>query len=143
MAEDLRINPRVTIPASELTVTTSRASGPGGQHVNTSDTRVQLRWRPADSAALGPVQRQRVLAALASRLTGEGDLVLAGAAHRSQRRNLEDVRERLAALVARALVPPKPRRKTKPSAASRERRLQQKRRRADIKRGRGRADRDD
>jgi ribosome-associated protein len=143
MADDLIVNARVTIPGAELTVTTSRSSGPGGQHVNTSDTRVQLRWNPGASAALGPVQRQRVLAALAARLTGDGDLIMASDAHRSQRRNLEAARERLADLVRRALVPPKPRKATRPTAASREKRLQQKKRRAQVKRGRGRADHDD
>ncbi len=139
MADDLIINARVTIPAAELEFTATRASGPGGQHVNTADTRVQLRWNVASSAALGEVQRQRVLAQLASRLTTEGDLILACDTHRSQRRNRDEVAQRLAALVRQALVPPRPRRPTKPTLASKQRRLEQKKRRGDTKRGRGRS----
>jgi ribosome-associated protein len=88
--------------------------------------------------ALGEVQRQRVLAALASRLTTGGDLILACATHRSQRRNRDEVADRLAELVRRALVPPRPRKPTRPTAASRQRRLEGKKHRSDIKRGRGR-----
>lgn len=143
MSDDIRINPRVTIPAGEISITTSRSSGPGGQHVNTTDSRVQLRWNVVASAALGPVQRRRVLAALGSRLTGDGDLILAADAHRSQRRNRDAVVERLVDMVRRALVPPKPRKATRPTAASRERRLKDKKRRARIKRGRGRGHEED
>jgi ribosome-associated protein len=138
MSDDLIVNARVTIPAAELEFTASRASGPGGQHVNTSDTRVQLRWNVLSSVALGEVQRQRVLAALASRLTTGGDLILACATHRSQRRNRDEVADRLAELVRRALVPPRPRKPTRPTAASCQRRLEGKKHRSDIKRGRGR-----
>lgn len=138
MADDLVINARVTIPAAELEFTASRASGPGGQHVNTADTRVQLRWNVVASHALGEVQRQRVMAALASRLTDGGDLLLACATHRSQRRNREEVAARLAELVRRALVPPRPRKPTRPTAASRVKRLDGKKRRSAVKRARGR-----
>ena len=138
MADDLIINARVTIPAAELEFTATRSSGPGGQHVNTADTRVQLRWNVAGSGALGEVQRRRVMTALASRLTTEGDLILACDTHRSQRRNRDEVAARLAALVRKALVPPRPRRPTKPTLASKQRRIEQKKRRGDIKRGRGR-----
>ncbi len=139
VADDLMINARVTIPAAELEFTATRASGPGGQHVNTSDTRVQLRWNVVASVALGEVPRQRVLAALASRLTTEGDLILACDTHRSQRRNRDEVAQRLAALVRQALVPPKPRRATRPTRASKEKRLDEKKQRAAVKRTRGRA----
>ncbi len=138
MADDLIINSRVTVPAAELEFTATRASGPGGQHVNTSDTRVQLRWNVLASVALGEIQRQRVLTQLASRLTTEGDLILACDTHRSQRRNRDEVAQRLAALVRQALVPPRPRRPTKPTLASKQRRIEQKKRRGSIKRGRGR-----
>lgn len=137
MADDVVINARVTIPGDELEYTASRASGPGGQHVNTADTRIQVRWNVAESRALGPVQRQRVLRALASRLTAAGEIVLASGAHRSQRRNREEVTRRLARLVREALVPPKPRRRTRPTAASRRKRLEDKRRRGQKKRDRG------
>lgn len=139
MADDLVINARVTIPAAELEFTASRASGPGGQHVNTADTRVQLRWNIPASQALSEAQRQRLLTTLASRLTEGGDLLLACATHRSQRRNRDEVAARLAELVRRALVPPRPRKPTRPTAASRVKRLEGKKRRSLVKRSRGRA----
>ena len=137
MADDIIINSRVTVPASELQLTASRSSGPGGQHVNTSDTRIQLRWNLEASEAFTDVQKARLRRALASRLTTEGDLILASDAHRSQRRNREEVMQRLAALLREHLTPPKPRRKTQPTKASQERRLDEKKRRAQIKKGRG------
>lgn len=137
MADDLIINSRVTIPASELAYTTSRSSGPGGQHVNTADTRVQLRWDLRATVALSDAQRDRVARALSSRLTEAGEILLASDKHRSQRRNREEVTQRLAALVREALVPPKPRRRTKPTRASKEKRLSDKKRRSEVKKGRG------
>ncbi len=137
MSDDLVINNGVTVPGAELTYTASRASGPGGQHVNTSDTRIQLRWNVAETRALTDAQRARVLRALASRLTDAGELILASGAHRSQLRNREEVRQRLAQMLREALVPPKPRKKTRPTAASKQRRLEQKKQRARIKKGRG------
>jgi ribosome-associated protein len=129
----LVINDKVEIPLSELVYTASRSSGPGGQHVNTSDTRIQLRWNVKESVALDDAERALVLKALASRLTEAGDLILASDSHRSQRRNREDVTQRLAAMVREALIPPKPRKKTKPSRASKERRLDEKRKKARTK----------
>lgn len=137
MSEDLTINARVTIPAAELEYTASRSSGPGGQHVNTTDSRIQLRWNVEESASLTDAQRARLRRALASRLTEGGDLLVACDTHRSQRRNREEAAQRLAQLVREALIPPKPRRKTRPTQASRERRLQEKKKRADVKKGRG------
>ena len=142
MSDDLAIDPRLTIPASELSWQASRSSGPGGQHVNTADTRIQVRWSVRDSAVLSDFQRSRLLVALATRLTGEGEIILASDAHRSQRRNREDVAQRLAQLVREALVPPKPRKKTRPTKASRQRRLQDKKRRSQVKKGRGQPDDD-
>jgi ribosome-associated protein len=139
VADDLIVNARVTIPAAELEFTATRASGPGGQHVNTSDTRIQLRWNAVESQALTDLQRQRVLAALASRLTTAGDLILACDTHRSQRRNRDEVAGRLAALLRAALVPPRPRRPTRPTASSRQKRLDQKKRHGAVKRTRGRS----
>jgi len=133
----LVINDKVEIPLSELVYTASRSSGPGGQHVNTSDTRIQLRWNVKESVALDETERALVLKVLASRLTEAGDLILASDSHRSQRRNREDVTQRLAALVREALIPPKPRKKTKPSRASRERRLDEKRKKSRTKKDRG------
>lgn len=137
MGEVLTVNDEVAIPVSELSFTASRSSGPGGQHVNTSDTRIQVRWNVRESTALNEAQRNRVLRVLASRLTEAGDLVLACDTYRSQRRNREDVTRRLAALLREALVPPKPRRKTKPTRASQEKRLLEKKKRADVKKRRG------
>jgi ribosome-associated protein len=138
MADDLFVNDRVTIPGSELEYTASRSSGPGGQHVNTADTRIQLRWNVPGTAALTDAQKARVMKFLAPRLTEAGDLILASDQHRSQRRNREEVTQRLAALVREALVPPKPRKKTRPTRASKEKRLSDKKRRSEVKKGRGR-----
>jgi len=133
----LVINDKVEIPLSELVYTASRSSGPGGQHVNTSDTRIQLRWNVKESVALDETDRALVLKVLASRLTEAGDLILASDSHRSQRRNREEVTQRLVTLVREALIPPKPRKKTKPSRASREKRLDEKRKKAQTKKDRG------
>lgn len=133
----LVINDSVEIPLSELVYTASRSSGPGGQHVNTSDTRIQVRWNARNSVALKESERALVLAKLSSRLTEAGDLILASDSHRSQRRNREDVTQRLAAMVAEALIKPKPRKKSKPSRAAKEKRLNEKRRKSLTKKDRG------
>jgi len=137
MASDIIINERITVPAAELSYTASRSSGPGGQHVNTSDTRIQVRWNLEQSEAFGESQKNRLRRALQSRLTESGDLILASDSHRSQRRNREDVTLRLAAIIRANLIPPKPRKRTKPTRASKERRLEDKRRRSRLKKGRG------
>lgn len=121
------------IPASELVEQASRSGGPGGQHVNTSSTRVTLRWNLRETRGLRPEARARALARLATRLTRAGEIVLHADSHRSRRRNQQDARERLQALVAEALVVEKPRRATKPTRASRGRRLDAKRRRGESK----------
>jgi len=135
--DDVLINDLVTIPASELQYTASRSSGPGGQHVNKTDSRIQVRWNIPATSALSDFLKRRVMNVLSTRLTDDGDLLLASDSHRSQRRNKEDVTQRLAALVREALVPPKPRRKTKPTRASRQKRLDDKKKRSDVKRQRG------
>lgn len=135
--EDLPVGRGVVIPGRELTVRTSRASGPGGQGVNTTDSRVELRWDVRGSAALDEAQRERVLGRLAPRLTADGVLVLHADEHRSQHRNRDAARARLRDLVADALVPPRPRRPTRRTRASVERRLTAKRRRGERKRQRG------
>jgi len=137
MSDDIIINDLVVIPASELLYTASRSSGPGGQHVNKTDSRIQVRWNIPTTSALSDFLKRRVMMVLATRLTDDGDLLLASDSNRSQRRNKDDVTQRLAALVREALVPPKPRRKTKPTRASRQRRLDDKKKRADVKRQRG------
>ena len=137
-AEDLVVQDDLVIPGRELDTAVSRSSGPGGQHVNTTDTRVQLRWDIATSGALDEVRRERLLTKLASRLSGDGVLTVACDTHRSQLRNREEARQRLAALVRAALVVPRRRRRTRRPRGAEERRLDRKRRRADVKRQRRR-----
>lgn len=129
----LHVTPTVSIPDGELELRFARSSGPGGQHVNTTATKVELRWDVDASAALTPQQKARVRQRLANRITDEGVLVLTASEHRSQTRNREAALARLAALVADALRPPKPRRPTRPARAAIERRLAAKRRRAERK----------
>jgi ribosome-associated protein len=121
------------IPLTEFTFRATKAGGPGGQHVNTSSTRVELWWNPGDSPSLNEVERARLLDVLGPRLDSEGWLRLVSAATRSQLQNREAVIERLQRLVAAALVPPKRRRKTKPPRAAAERRLDAKKRRSATK----------
>lgn len=129
----LRVSAGVTIPESELSWRFSRSSGPGGQGVNTADSRVELVWDAAASAALSPAQRERLIERLGGRLV-DGVLTIAASEHRAQLRNRDAARERLAALVADALRPPAPpRRPTKPSRGAKERRLKAKQRRTDVK----------
>jgi ribosome-associated protein len=130
----IRITRNVSIPDAEIEVRASRSGGPGGQSVNTSDSKVELRWDLAGSAALTEAQRARLLQRLGSRLTNDGVLILQGAEHKSQHRNREAVVARLKAIVGEAIEPPKPRRRTRPSRASKERRLKKKKERGEIKR---------
>ena len=116
------------VPAAELTERFSKSSGPGGQSVNTTDSRVELVWDPATSTALTPTRRARVLAALGS------PVVVVAAEHRSQHRNRQAARERLAQQVRTALAPPPPKRRpTRPSRAAKQRRRDAKKRRGDLK----------
>ncbi|HJR45579.1 MAG TPA: alternative ribosome rescue aminoacyl-tRNA hydrolase ArfB [Actinomycetota bacterium] len=132
----IRINRSLTIPEHEIEYGFSPSGGPGGQHANKASTRVELVWDIGASAALGPRQRQRLLGALRHRIDSSGRLRMTSDRHRSQLQNRKDVSERFAALVAEALVPPKARVGTKPTRASTERRLRQKKRRGEIKRKR-------
>jgi ribosome-associated protein len=127
---------RLALPEGELSWRFSRSSGAGGQHVNTSDTRVELIWSLHDSAALSPAQKELAATRLAGRLV-DGTITVVSSQYRSQHRNREAARVRLEELVARAVVPPRPRRATKPTRGSKERRLDAKKRRASIKQGRG------
>ena len=139
MSGAVQVTESVTIPRGELTVRASRAGGAGGQHVNTSSTRIEVVWCAAESRALDAAQRARVVAKLAARLDAGGNLRVVSSARRSQRQNLEAAESRLAELVRRALAVPKRRVATKPTRGSVERRLSEKRRRAERKRGRGAA----
>lgn len=130
----LRVDSGLTIPETELSWRFSRSSGPGGQGVNTADSRVELVWDVAGSAALSPVQRERLLDRLGGRIV-DGTLTIAASEHRAQLRNREAARLRLAELVADALRPPAPsRRPTKPTRGAAQRRLEAKKRRTDVKR---------
>ena len=134
--EDLVVTPALTIPAAELDMAFARAGGPGGQHVNKTDTKVELRWNPAASAVLSEADKRWLATRLGSRLTASGDLVVASATHRSQHRNREEARARLADLVRGALARPKRRKKTRPSRGAIERRIEGKKKRGQRKRDR-------
>ena len=134
---DLEIAPGVVIPAGELQWQFSRAGGAGGQHVNTSSSRVQLSWDLAGSPAIDDTLRRRAVRRLGGRLV-DGVLTVAASERRSQLRNRELARERLAATVAAAIAPPPPRRRaTKPTKGSQRRRVEAKRQRSQTKRLRG------
>lgn len=138
--DDLVVDARHVIPRAELSARATRAGGAGGQHVNTSSTRVELLWNPATTAALDEGERARVTARLAARLDADGRVRVVASDTRSQRQNRELAEQRLAELVRRALAVPKARKKTRPTRASVERRLEGKRRSSEKKRGRGRAE---
>jgi ribosome-associated protein len=133
----LQINDALSIPRSELDVRVSRASGAGGQHVNKTSSRVEIFWNVRLSRALTEAQRGRLLERLASRLSTEGSVRVVASDMRSQSRNRDLAEERLADLVRRALVIPKKRRATRPTKASKEARLEEKKRRSHTKRQRG------
>jgi len=133
---DLRVNRRLVIPSSELEERFTTSSGPGGQHANKASTRAELAWNVAASSVLGPRQRERIRLRLANRLDSNGVLRVASEKHRSQLRNRDEAKKRLAELIDRALKVEPARVKTKPTRASKERRLQQKRRRSEVKRAR-------
>ncbi|HEU5305449.1 MAG TPA: alternative ribosome rescue aminoacyl-tRNA hydrolase ArfB [Gemmatimonadales bacterium] len=136
-ANVLEITPELRIPLSELDYRASRSSGPGGQHVNTSSTRIEVWWDVARSSALSPEQRGQLLDRLAPRLDSSGRLRLVSSGSRSQLRNREDVTERLQKVVAAALAVRKQRKPTKPSRAAKAARLEAKRRRSATKQRRG------
>ena len=135
---DLEVSPRLTIPSSELQWKFSRSSGPGGQHVNTSDSRVQLTWNVADSVVLSDDQRTRLLTRLGRRVVG-GAITMTVSERRSQLRNRETALDRLATLVRGALAPPATlRRATRPTLGSARRHLAAKQRRSETKQQRQR-----
>lgn len=141
--DDLRVSPGpgaprgLVVPEADLVEQFSRSSGPGGQHVNTADSRVQLSLDVGTTDALDDVQRSRVLERLASRLSGSV-LTLSADEHRSQRRNRVAARERLTELLREAVAPPVVRRPTRPTRGSKRRRLEGKRIRGEVKRNRRR-----
>jgi ribosome-associated protein len=140
MVGPLRVSRSVTIPEGELRWRFSRSSGPGGQSVNTADSRVELSLDLKSTSALGPVQRARALERLGNRLA-DGVLTVTASEHRSQLRNREAALQRLRDLLAAAIAPPPPKRRpTRASRGSVERRLAEKRRRAQVKKLRRRSD---
>jgi ribosome-associated protein len=134
--DGVRVNESVVIPRDELVARASRSGGAGGQHVNTSATRIELVWNVAASRALTDEQRERIVQKLSSRLDSDQSVRVVASDRRSQRQNRESAELRLAELVRAALVVPKKRRPTKPSRAAKQARLEAKRRLSDKKRGR-------
>ena len=136
---DLEVSRHVVVPSHELTWRFSRSSGPGGQSVNTSDSRVELSVDVAETSALSPLLRSRALDRLADRMV-DGVVTVTASEHRSQFRNREAAMARMAELLREAVAPPAaPRRPTRPTKTAREQRLADKRRRGQVKRLRGRA----
>jgi ribosome-associated protein len=146
MADDttvLQINDSLWIPRAELTYRATRSGGPGGQHVNTSSSRVELAWDVGASPSLTDEQRARIQEKLANRINSEGVLLMSSSEQRSQHQNRESVTARFAELVAQALVIPKKRIRTRPSRASKEARLDEKKKRSEVKKMRGSIRHDD
>jgi ribosome-associated protein len=133
---DLFVTPRLVIPAAELDLAFARSGGPGGQNVNKVSSKVDLRWNPTTSSALTADDRAWLLRAIGNRLTTDGTLIVTSTKTRDQLQNREDALAKLVLIVRSALFRPKPRRATRPSRASKRRRLDDKRHRSEIKRGR-------
>jgi ribosome-associated protein len=132
----LPLSEALAIPRAELVYRASRAGGAGGQHVNTSSTRIELLWNVRTTAALGPEERARVESKLRSRLDGDGWLRVVSSARRSQGQNREAAEARMVDLIRAALVVRKRRKATRPPRAAKESRLSEKKRRGDTKRQR-------
>lgn len=139
----VQINDGLWIPRAELSYRASRSGGPGGQHVNTSSTRIELLWDVGATPSLSEEQRARVQERLANRINTEGVLLLASSEHRSQSQNKESVTARFAEMLAAALKVPKRRKRTRMPRAAKEKRLKAKKERAQIKRMRGPVRRDE
>lgn len=133
MKDDLPIKNGIVIPGHELEIKASRASGPGGQHVNKSNTRISIRWNIQESHALDDIQKRNVLKNLASELTNEGELIVHNGSSRSQAKNKKTALEVLAHKVAQALYVPKQRMKTRTPKGVKESRLKEKKQRSEVK----------
>ena len=134
--DSLAVTPEISIPRAELTYRATRSGGPGGQHVNTSSTRIELLWDLSHSRAVSDEQRERLRSKLAPRLDSDGMVRVVASDSRSQQQNRVAADTRLAALVRHALHVPKKRRKTRPPAAAKERRIKAKKLRSERKRDR-------
>ena len=141
--KEIRINHRIVIPERELRESFVTATGPGGQNVNKVATKVELRWIPSASSAFREAEKAYLLLRLAQRVTDKGEILVTCDEHRTQVRNREEARIKLAAIVRQALVRPKKRRPTRPTKGSVRRRLDGKRKRAAVKQGRGKTRQDD
>jgi ribosome-associated protein len=135
----ISITPNISIDEAELNESFVRSSGPGGQNVNKVETAVQLRFDARRSPSLPNAVSVRLQKLAGSRLTSDGVIVIVAQSHRTQERNREDARERLFELIRKAAVPPKPRRATKPTLASKTKRLEAKSRRSTVKSLRGKS----
>lgn len=133
---ELALSSTMAIPRSELLYRASRAGGAGGQHVNTSSTRVEVLWNVRAPGAVDAASRERIAAKLASRVDGEGWIRVVSSARRSQQQNREAAEARLVELLREALVVPKRRRATRPTLGSKRARLESKKKRSDTKRQR-------
>ncbi len=143
---EIAISDRLAIPWAEIRVAFARSSGPGGQNVNKVESKVELRWNPGESnalAALPDTDRAWLLDRLAGRLTTSGDLLVTSQKTRDQAKNREDAAAKLTEIVRAAMTRPKTRRPTRMSRASRERRIQNKKRRGSVKRNRRRPNADE
>lgn len=129
-----RITRNIVIPDDEISLEFVRASGPGGQNVNKVSTAVQLRFDAAGTESLAREVKERLLKIAGNRVTDEGVVIIEAKRFRSQEKNRKDAIDRLTEMVRKAAVKPTPRRKTRPTAASREKRLSQKKRRSEVKR---------
>ncbi len=136
----IRVTETIHLAESEIEEHFIRAPGPGGQHVNKVESAVQLRFDAAGSPGLSPEILRRLKRLAGRRMTQAGVIILSAKRYRSQERNRLDARQRLIALIQKAAVPPRPRRPTRPSGAARRKRLEDKRKRANIKKVRGKVD---
>ncbi len=132
--DDLRVNSRIVLPGDDLDVRVARSSGPGGQGVNTTDSKVELRFDLEGTACMTESQKDLVRQRLGNRVTADGILRIQSNEHRSQHRNREAARQRMKMLLADAVTPPRPRRKSKPSYGAKRRRMDAKRQRGEVKR---------
>lgn len=133
MKENIRIQNGINIPAHEITLTASRAGGPGGQHVNKTSTKITLRWNITTSQALSEEQKSLIIRILASDITQEGDIIIHSSASRSQEQNKKSAIDTLVKKIRKALYVPKKRIKTKVPKQAQEKRLTQKKRHSLIK----------
>ncbi len=143
MAQDIMLSARRVIPAAAFTVRTARAQGPGGQHVNRTESKVQMLFDPRKVAWIDEGTRLRLIALSGRNVDGDGRILIVSQEHREQRQNLDEVKAKLVALLERAMTRPKRRVATKPSRAAKARRVEAKKMRARTKATRGRVSGDD